>query len=69
MAYTLDDLQRIGSKMMGGLFGGDTAAPVVVPPAAAPVIVTPDYTLPLLALGGLGILLLAGSPKRGRRRR
>ena len=69
MAYTLDDLQRIGSKMMGGLFGGGNQPVVVPPPAAAPVIVTPDYTLPLLALGGLGILMLAGSPKRGRRRR
>jgi hypothetical protein len=68
MAYDLDDWKRIGSKMLGGLFGDDT--PVIVPPpAAAPVIVTPDYTLPLLALGGLGILMLAGSPKRGRRRR
>ena len=68
MAYDFSDWQRIGSKLLGGLFGGDPA-PVILPPAAAPVIVTPDYTLPLLALGGLGILLLAGSPKRGRRRR
>lgn len=58
--------QRIGSKALGGVFGtggggGQQPVTVNIPPA-------PDYTLPLLALGGLGILMLAG-PKPKRRRR
>ena len=61
--WDLDVIKRVITR--GFKLGGGPPAPRG--PSGPPVNVevqTPDYTLPLLALGGLGIILLAGGKKK-----
>lgn len=63
--WDLDVIKRVIMRGFKLGSGGPPGPPVPSGPPVSIQVETPDYTLPLLALGGLGIILLAG-PKRKR---